>query len=63
MKKRKDEGNQTLLRMLDFVVVLVQFFNKLEFDQIFKILQKFIFEIKFEKIDETTMLNIFEKVL
>lgn len=48
--------------MFDFVVVLVQFFKDLDFDQIFKILQKFIFQINFEKIDENTMSNIFEKV-
>lgn len=48
--------------MFDFIVAIVQYFNNLEFDQIFKILQKFIFQINFEKIDENTMSNIFEKV-
>lgn len=57
------EGNQTILRMFDFVVVMTQYLNNLEFDQICKILQKFIFEIKFQKIDELTMSNIFEKVI
>lgn len=49
--------------MFDFVVVMTQYLNNLEFDQICKILQKFIFEIKFQKIDELTMSNIFEKVI
>ena len=58
-----DGGNQTLLRMFDFIVVIVQYFSNLEFDQIFKILQKFVFQIKFENMDESTLFNIFEKVI
>lgn len=48
--------------MFDFVVGVVQYFNDLEFDQVFKIMQKFIFLIKLEALNESTMSNIFEKV-